>query len=410
MQILFISQYYYPEIGAASERITGFARYLKKYNYDVTVITGFPNYPFGKIYKGYKKTLFAREEKDGANIWRLWLYTSEKNNIISRLLNYISFMISSFIAGLFVKNIDIVIATSGPIFVGLSGYLISAIKRKPFILDVRDIWPERIYAGTNIKRNLFLKVLEKLEAFLYKKAHKIIAVTEGVKNNIISKKVKEKKVKVITNGVDPEMFYAKQKNEKLLKNLGLYNKFIIIYAGTLGLLQDLDLILNAAEKLNEKKEIVFLILGRGARLEYFLSKINEKGLSNVKVLPPKPPEELVDYINLSDIGINTNTSHHHNRMAIPVKMFIYLACGKPVVFANEGEVYSIINDNKVGICVHPGDIDAFCKAILLLYHNRDLYNQYSQNGLRLVREKFSRNILVNKLINLIHELKLRDPL
>lgn len=398
MHILFISQYFFPEIGAASERISGFSSNLNKFGHKVTVITGFPNYPLNKKYPGYRKKIFSIEDYKGVKVIRVWLFTSGNTGAFARLLNYLSFMFSSIIAGLFVKDVNYAVATSGPIFAGLAGYILSVIKRIAFIFDVRDIWPERIYAGTSIKRGTLIRILEKLEILLYRKASRIIAVTNGVGANIIAKGVNPEKTAVITNGVDTEVFKPQPENQGLAEKLGIkQDSFVVVYAGTLGLLQDNDLLLAAADKLNNYSDILFLIIGGGAKRDEFIVKAEKNDLKKVLILPPVSPVELCEYINMADIGINANTGHPHNNMAIPVKMFTYMACAKPVVLANSGEIAELVEKHNIGRCVPPGDVEAFSNAILEFYHNKGLCKEYGRNCYELVHKKFSIDQLSKEL-------------
>ncbi|NUO08080.1 MAG: glycosyltransferase family 4 protein [Candidatus Brocadia sp.] len=402
MRILFISQYFTPEIGAASERMSGLTFNLRRLGHKVTVITGFPNYPFGKTYPGYKKKFFSLENNNGVKIIRVWLFTSSATGAVARLLNYLTFMFSSIFAGLWAGRADYTLATSGPLFAALAGYVVSKMKGTPFIFDVRDIWPERIYAGTNMKRGLMIKALEKVEVFLYKKAAKIIAVTEGVKNNIISKGICPEKITVITNGVDTGIFFPRPRNGALAEKLGIgENTFTVTYVGTLGLLQDMSLIVTCAERLKDYKEILFLIVGGGAKRDEFVAVIKKNNLTNVKILPPVSPVELCDYINLANVGINANINHPHNNMAIPVKIFPYMACAKPIILANTGEIARLVERHTVGQCVSPGDAEAFTRAILEFYHDRNLCKQCGENGYNLVREYFSIDRLARSVLSVI---------
>jgi len=390
MHILFISQYFFPEIGAASERISGFSSNLGSFGHKVTVITGFPNYPLNRKYTGYRKKLFSIEDYRGVRLIRVWLFTSSKSGAFARLVNYLSFMFSSIIAGLFVKDVDYAVATSGPIFAGLAGYILSVIKGADFIFDVRDIWPERIYAGTSIKRGMLIRMLEKLEIFLYRKAFRIIAVTRGVRDNIVSKGVNRKKTVVITNGVDTEVFKPQPKDQGLVEKLGIkQDSFVVIYAGTLGLLQDNDLLLATAEKLKNYSDIIFLVIGDGAKRDDFIAKARKNDLDKILVLPPVSPAELCRFINLSNVGTNANTDHPHNNMAIPVKMFTYMACAKPVIMANSGEIAELVESHRIGRCVPPGDVDAFSNAILEFYHNKELCKEYGRNCYELAQNSFA---------------------
>ncbi len=402
MRILFVTQYFTPETGAASERLSGMAIHLSKLGHNVTVITAFPNYPFGKIYPGYRRKLFSVEKIQGVRVVRVWLFTTPDSRPFARLANYLSFLCSSILAGLWTGGADCVVATSGPLFAALAGYVLSRVKKTRFYFDVRDIWPERIYAGTNMKRGALIKVLEKLELFLYRKSAGIVAVTQGVRNNIVSKGVSAEKVTVITNGVDSDIFFPQPKNGMLAEKLGIRETtFTVIYVGTLGLLQDLSLIAACAERLKPYGDIMFLIVGSGAKRDEFVSMIKSRGLANVKVLPAVPQRELCDYVNLSNLGINANTAHPHNMMALPVKMFPYMACAKPVVFANGGEVASLIEKYEIGQCVPPGDVEAFAGAILKFYHDRELCFRCGENGYALVNEQFTRDKLSRKLAGVL---------
>ena len=402
MRILFISQYFTPEIGAASERITGLTFNLSKLGHKVTVITGFPNYPIGKIYPGYKKKPFSLEQNNGIKIIRVWLFASPKTGAVARLFNYLSFMFTSIIAGIFTGSTDCTIATSGPLFTALAGYIISIIKRSSFVFDVRDIWPERIYAGTNIKRGLMIKALEKIEMLLYKKASGITAVTNGVKDNIVSKGILGEKITVITNGVDTGIFYPKPVNSSLVEKLGIReNSFVVIYVGTLGLLQDLQLMAACAERLKYYSDILFLVVGGGAKRDEFIDVVKNKNLTNIKTLLPISPKELCDYVNLSNVGINANTDHPHNNMAIPVKIFPYMACAKPIILANTGEIVHLVEKYNVGRCVPPGNVEEFTNAVLEFYNNRELCKLCGENGYKLVNERFSMNRLAKDFSNVI---------
>ena len=404
MHILFVTQYFSPEIGAASERLTGLAFNLSKLGYKVTVITGFPNYPFGKVYLGYTKKLFSLENNNGVKVIRVWLFTTDNTKPVARLFSYLTFMFSAILTGLRTESADYIVATSGPLFTALAGYVVSAIKRVPFIFDVRDIWPERIYAGTNMKRGTLIKTLEKIEIFLYKKAARIIAVTNGVKNNIISKGIIAEKITVVTNGVDTGIFSPRPGNKVLAEKLGIgESTFTVIYVGTLGLLQDLNLMVTCAERLKDYKDILFLIIGGGAKRDKFIDMVKRNGLTNVKILPPIPQRELCNYINLSDIGINANTDHPHNNMAIPVKIFPYMACAKPIILANRGEIAHLVKKYNVGLCVPPGDIEAFTNAILEFYHKRELCKRYGDNGYKLVNERFSMDRLARDFSSVISD-------
>lgn len=421
MHIVFIAQYFHPETGAASERITGLAKGLVSMGHRVTVITGFPSYPAGRLYPGFTRKLWDRQQMEGVEVVRTWLHITEGRDAASRLVNYLSFMCSSFLAALLVGRPDVpdvIVATSGPIFAGASGCIASIMRRVPFVLDLRDVWPERIYVGTGMKRGFLLRLLERLELFLYRRASRIIAVTNGVRENILGKRVPPEKAVVITNGVDTDIFNPKdtasiregkegsEGREEVRKALGIpAESFVAIYAGTLGLLQDTSLMVEAAASVSGQN-IKVLIIGGGARSEQMrIEAAGNPAAGNMIFIDPVSREDLRGYILASDLGINANTDDPHNDMAIPVKIFPYMACGLPVLIANRGEIVDIVEGSGAGRVVAPGDAGAFAKGMLEFSRNSELSKRCAEQGMRLVEARFSMQRLSESL-----EAVLRDAI
>lgn len=390
MKILILSQYYPPETGACSNRISGFARHLANRGHEVTVVTGFPNYPYSKLYPGYARRWCSGDFDGRVKLLRTWLSIRRPKRPLDRFINYLGFFISSLWASIFKAGPqDIVVATSGPILVGFAGALLAIVKRKTFVLDLRDVWPERIVAAGEFKNPVALKILEWIENFMYAHAAQIICVTEGLREKLLQKGVSASKLKVITNGTDPEIFLPSASG----KNLSEYGipegSFVVAYTGSIGLLQDHELVLECAERLKPFEDIYFLMMGEGVRRDYLEAEAKHRGLSRVVLVPNKPREEVARILACAKIGINTNTNVNHNQMAIPVKMFDYMACQLPVVLANEGEVAAIVEDGHLGICTPPGDVESFSEAILRLYKNHDLREEMGKNGRRVVLDHYS---------------------
>ena len=397
MKVLILSQYYPPETGACSNRISGFARHLADHGHPVTAITGFPNYPYSKLYPGYARRWCVADSDGRVKLFRTWLSIRLPKRPLDRFMNYLGFFISSLWAGLFkVGPQDVIVATSGPILVGFAGALLASLKRKPFVLDLRDVWPERIVAAGEFKNPLALKILGWVESFMYARAAQIICVTEGLREKLLQKGVPADKLKVITNGTDPEIFLPSIKG----KNLSEYgipeSAFVVAYTGSMGLLQDHELVLECAERLKSFEDIYFLMMGEGVRRNYLESEAKRRGLGRIVFLPNQPREEVARILARAKIGINTNTHVNHNQMAIPVKMFDYMACQLPVVLANEGEVAAIVTEGHLGICTPPGDAASFAEAILRLYRDQPLREEMGKNGRRIVISRFSTHILASQ--------------
>lgn len=368
------------------------------------MITGFPNYPYREIYPGYKRTWCQTDSDGKVQILRTWLTTIFPKRPIHRLANYLGFFISSMWAAMFyAKKQEIVVATSGPILVGFSGALVSWMKRIPFILDLRDMWPERIVAAGEFKNRFALKILEWIEHFMYRRARRIVCVTEGLRENLIKKGVDERKICVITNGTDPDLFKPALREEtSVFEAFGIpRGSFVVVYAGTLGLLQDHDMILNTAEVLKEFKDIYLVLIGEGVRRTFLEEETIKRHLFNVRFLPNLKREQLAEILPFAQIGINPNTNIRHNRMAIPVKMFDYMACELPVVLANDGEVKNMVEDNLIGFCTLPGNVPMFVEAILKLYRDQKLRLEMGKQGRKLVQRQFSIQLLSERFEDVV---------
>lgn len=300
MKILFISDNFPPESNAPATRTYEHCVEWVKNGAEVTVITCAPNFPIGKVFDGYKNKLWQEEKMDGIRVIRVWSYISSNKGFTKRILDYISFGISGFFASLFIKT-DIIIATSPQFFTAVGGYLSSIFKRKKWIMEVRDLWPESIRAVNAMKESWLLDRLESLELFLYRKAAKVIVVTDAFKSNLISRGIPEKKIKVVKNGVNLDKYKVIPKNGILYKKLKLEDKFVIGYLGTHGLAHKLDFILKSATKINHNFH--FLFIGDGAEKKNLLKLKETLNLANVTMVPSIPKKEVNDYISITDVAL-----------------------------------------------------------------------------------------------------------
>lgn len=263
MRILFITDNFTPEVNAPATRTYEHVKeWIKEDDVEVTVITCAPNFPHGKVYKGYKNKLYQKESIDGIEVIRVWSYITSNSGFTKRVLDYISFGVMAFIVGLFKKH-DLIIATSPQFFTTWAAWGLNKIKRKPWIFELRDLWPESIKTVGAMKQGKAIEILEKIEIGLYKDSNKIIAVTHAFKDNLIHRGIDKNKIEVITNGSNIELFKPKEKDEELLKEFGLKDKFVIGYIGTHGMAHSLDFIVNSISKIQDKG-IHFLFIGDGA--------------------------------------------------------------------------------------------------------------------------------------------------
>ncbi|GAA4280188.1 glycosyltransferase family 4 protein [Gaetbulibacter aestuarii] len=372
MNILFLSDNFYPEVNAPATRTYEHCRAWVKHGVKVTVITGVPNFPDGIVFKGYKNKLYQTEIIDGIRVIRIWTYISENKGFIKRIIDYLSFMISSFIAGLFIKT-DIIIATSPQFFTSISGRWLSFFKRKPWVMEVRDLWPESIIAVGAMKEGLVIRYFQYLERKMYQTASKIVVVTDDFKKKLIeSHHIDSAKICVVKNGANLKLFKPQDKNQNLLEQLELKNKFIVGYVGTHGLAHALDFILKAAKKIKDKN-IHFLFIGSGAKKVELLKLKEELSLTNVTMLDPVNKEMVKEYISVMDVGLVNLKKSTAFKSVIPSKIFENIAMHKPILLGVEGESKVMVEKYKVGEFFEPENENEFLQKLTLMNNKPNSY-------------------------------------
>lgn len=362
MKLLFLTDNFPPETNAPATRTYEHCKIWVEKGIDVTVITGAPNFPEGKVFKGYKNKLYQKEVVDGIKVIRVWTYISANKGFIKRVLDFVSFMISAFIAGLFIKT-DKIVATSPQFFTAIAGSWLSFWKRKPWVFEVRDIWPESVVAVGASKRNIAIRFFEWLEIRMYQSASKIIVVTDAFKAEILGKcTINENKIHVVKNSANLNLFNPTKKDETLVKNLKLENKLVIGYIGTFGMAHALDFILNAAKVINDDS-LHFILLGTGAEKENLIKLKSDLQLDNVSILDPVPKAEISRYISILDAGLVNLKKSKTFESVIPSKMFELVAMGKPILLGVEGESEKMLKDYNLGYSFEPENQEEFIQAV-----------------------------------------------
>jgi len=405
LKILFITQYFPPETGAAPERADEFACYLMGRGHDVTVITGFPNHPSGIIHTRYKNKWFYRSKYNNIDVLRTYIYTSPKKNLITRFLNFLSFSISSLFGLIILKKIDIIIVTIPPLFLGITGIIYKYLTLKPLIIDMRDLWPQAAIELGIMNKNFITKIFERMGLFIYKKADKITVVTNGIRDDLIHKKISPNKITLLTNGVNTEIFKKNKYNQNPFEDLGLANKFLVVYAGTMGVAHGATFIVKAATKISSEKEIVFVFIGDGVKKMEIQDEININGLHNIIILPSQPINILVNYLSYSSIGLATLKDKRFCDGIIPVKMFSYMACGLPLILSGYGESRKIIMDSKAGLYIDPENPEQLANAIIQLYRDKDMCKEFGAAGIDYVKTHYSRYEISKRMERIIKKVK-----
>jgi glycosyltransferase involved in cell wall biosynthesis len=403
LKILLITQYFPPEIGAGSNRAYEHANIWSNLGAKVTVLTCFPNYPDGIIHENYKKYIKLEETINKINVLRTFTYATPNKGVVRRSISYFSFMFSSIIQGYFnAKDHDIIIATSPPITIGISGLVLSKLTKIPLVFDVRDLWPASIVQLGQIRNKYVIKSLEFLEKYIYKHASLIVSVTDSYIPIIEAKGINKKKIKKISNGVDISLFKPLEKDQSLINTLELNNKFIVSYFGTLGLSHSIITILKTAELLINSKDIMFFIIGDGAEKDDLIKYAKSKNINNVKFKKFVEKKELNKYYSISDVMLVPLRNIPLFKHVIPSKIFEIMAMELPLILSVEGEAKEIIRRANSGLLVKPEDPISLKEAIMYLKNNEKQRKKLGSNGRIFVENEFNREILAKKYLEILY--------
>lgn len=400
MKLLFLTDNFPPEVNAPATRTYEHCKEWVRKGIDVTIITCAPNFPLGKLLNGYKNKIYQIEYIDEIKVIRVWTLIFPNKGKWFRILDYISFSVSSFIAGLFVKT-DIIIGTSPQFFTCVSANMLAFFKRKPWIFELRDLWPESIYATGAMKRSFLLRIIEWLELHMYKNASIIVAVTNSFKAKLIEKGISSEKIKVVTNGSNLQKFYNREPDLRLKIDMGLKDKFIFSYIGTHGMAHSLDFIINSISKINNQN-IHFLFIGDGAMKEQMILLARENNLSNVTFLDSVDKEEVSRYLSITDVSLVPLKRSETFKKVIPSKIFESAAMGKPVLLGVEGESKEIIEKYQTGLCYIPEDANDFIAKVLEIVDNKVQYFSFVKNASILAKD-FDRIKLAEKMLEHIKD-------
>ncbi len=401
MHILFLSHYFPPEVNAPASRTFEHCRQWVRDGHRVTVVTCAPNHPRGKVYPGYRNRLYAREEKDGITIVRVWTYVTANEGFLKRTLNYVSYMAAAIVAAPFIQKADIVISTSPQFFNGLAGYVVSRMKRAPWVLEIRDLWPESILAVGAIKNPFIIHLLEWLELFAYRQADRIVPVTDAFQRYIEGKGIPKEKISVIKNGADLTLYKPVTGTNRLAESLGVQGKFVAAYLGTHGMAHHLETVLYAAQRLREYPDIVLILAGDGAERQRLAALRNELGLDNVLMLDQQPKEQMPWLWALSDVSLILLKKSDLFKTVIPSKIFESMAMEKPIILGVEGESANIVRAADAGYCIEPENAEELANRLLDLHADEALCEKLGANGRIHVSNFYDRKELAKRFEQLL---------
>lgn len=410
MRILFLSHYFPPEVNAPASRTYEHCKQWVKDGHEVTVVTCAPNHPRGIVYEGYRNAVFQREEKDGIHVVRVWTYVTANEGFLKRTINYVSYMVSAVLAAPFLARCDVVVSTSPQFFNGLAGYVVGRLKRVPWVLEIRDLWPESIVAVGAITSRPIIRLLEWLELFAYRKATHLVVVTDAFKTHMTRLGISSEKVRVIKNGADLSLYQRPaQGHEALAKELGLHGKFVASYFGTHGMAHHLETILEAADLLRDRPEIMFLLVGDGAERKRLVEMRDAMNLSNVLMLSQQPKERMPEFWSLSDVSLVLLKKSDLFKTVLPSKIFESMAMEKPIILGVEGESAELVRESGGGVCIPPEDAKELAAQVLALYGDPLLRRKLGSSGRAYVLQHFDRAKLAGEYVQVLATVAERAP-
>jgi glycosyltransferase involved in cell wall biosynthesis len=404
LKILFITHYFPPEVNAPANRVHEHARAWVKDGHAVTVITGVPNHPRGRLYPGYANRWLQEERLDGVRVLRTWMYVTANEGFARRTASYVLFMLTAILASLRAERPDVVVATSPQFFCGIAGAVAGALRGRPFVLEVRDLWPESIVALGQLRRGSpAVRALEAIERWLYRRAAGIVVVTRAFARHVAACGIPESRIALVYNGIDGEAWKPRPPSPELLAKHGIGGALRVGYVGTLGLAHGLMTVLDAAEKLaGEGVELVFV--GDGADRARIEAEAKRRGLANVHFVGQVPRSEVPAWLASLDVLLVMLRDLPVFETVIPSKLFEFAAMERPIVLAApRGEVREMVEAAGAGLAIDPENAEQLAGAIRELRANPARARERAARARAWAEAGFRREALARRMARFLEE-------
>lgn len=395
LKVLVLAQYFYPDMGGASTRASNVVKGLPSKGCNVTVVAAFPHYPHGNVSREYKGKAVVPERYGHAKVFRVWIPSLPHSSPLNRVFLHFCFCISSLFALPFVGKVDVVWGANPNLFSLFPCFIYGAIKRVPIVRNVDDLWPEVFYELGYVKSKLAKKIMDFLAWLSYVVPEAITPISEGYKRTIVAKYgISPEKIQIIKVGVD---------NVKTLNfSKTLKNQFTVMYSGVLGLGYDFGVVLDAAQILAKKEDIVFVIRGVGEKAPKLKKAISKRSLENV-VLNTRflPKNELATLLGSADVFVLPMANMNFVDLGLPTKVFEYQAYAKPIICVSAGEPARYLESTQSGLIVNPNDANGFAEAVITLYNDEKSSNMFGMNGRDYISQHLTSQKIGERMYNLL---------
>ncbi len=407
MNVLLIHQAFVSPDEAGGTRHYEFARSCAERGHAITIVASNISYLSGQRVSAARGVV-SEETIDGVRVLRAYTYPSLHRSFVWRVLSFLSFMITSTIAGLKAGPVDIVMGTSPPIFQAVSAWLVAVLRRRPFLLEVRDLWPAFAIDMGVLTNPILIRLATALETFLYARARHIIVNSPAYRDYLLQRGVPPAKVSLIPNGVDPAMFDPAADGASVRQEFGLDGLFVATYAGALGMANDIPVILRAAQRLSHRPDIHFLLVGDGKERANLQKMAASLGLDNVTFTGSRPKKQMGSFLAASDVCLATLQDIPMFRTTYPNKVFDYMAAGRPTILTIDGVIREVVEGARGGIFVPPGNDEALAGAIARLAECPDLAREMGNAAREQVVRQFNRKEHAGKFVTLLEKIRIRS--
>lgn len=403
MRILLLTTYFRPDITANAVLMTQLAEDLAAIGHQVTVITSMPHYDTNRIWDAYRGRLYVRERWGNLDVRHVYLYVPpRKERLLGRIVSHASFNVLSTLVGVLAGQHDVILAPSPPLTNGIAAYLIGRLYGTPFVYNVQDIYPDIAIRMGIMTSSRVIAFFRAMEQFVYRKAAVVSVISDGFRRNLLAKGVPEDKVHVISNFVDTDFVSPQPRHNRFGAEHGLDDRFVVLFAGNVGLSQGLESVLGAAQLVADLPDVLFLIVGNGAARAGLMAQAEQMQVTNVRFLPFQPHEAVPEMYAATDVGL-VPLRRGFTQESMPSKVLTILSAARPLIASVDpgSDTWNFVQDAGCGLCVEPEDASALAGAIRTLYHDRTLGQQMGLRGREYVLSKYNRKAVARQYANML---------